>query len=79
MNGGVTQQSPKRLHNRLPSRSDGCGQGWREPARPARTLDGEPERRLSLRSTSDALLKPDIGDHHRLSEEVLSYTAERYA
>jgi hypothetical protein len=36
MNGCVTQQSPRRLHNRLPSRSDGCGQGRREPARIAR-------------------------------------------
>jgi hypothetical protein len=40
------------LVNRLPNRSDGCGQGRRPPACTARTLDGEPERRLSLRGTS---------------------------
>jgi transposase InsO family protein len=36
MNGCVAQQSPRRLHNRLPSRSDGCGQGRPKPARIAR-------------------------------------------
>ena len=34
--GCVAQQSPRRLHNRLPSRSDGCGQGRPKPARIAR-------------------------------------------
>jgi hypothetical protein len=62
MNGCVAQQSPRRLHNRLPSRSDGGSQGRREPARPARTLDGQPARRLSLRAISDASLKADTGD-----------------
>jgi hypothetical protein len=67
-NGCVAQQSRMRLHNRLLSRSEGCGQGRREPARYARTLDGEPERRLSLHAISE--LKPDTVDLHRLSEEV---------
>jgi hypothetical protein len=32
MNGCLAQQSPRRLHNRLPSRSEGCSQGRHKPA-----------------------------------------------
>jgi hypothetical protein len=57
MNGCGARQSPMRLPNHRPSRSDGRSQERRQPARVSeRTLDGGPARRLS-----DALLKSDNG------------------
>ena len=76
MNGCVAQQSPWRLPNRLPRRSDGCGQGRREPARIARaplTASRRAGYRCARHLTYYSNRTP--GPTHRLSEEVLSYTA----
>lgn len=65
MNGRIARQSLCDCIISYRAAGYGCSQGRCQPARSApRTLDGEPERRLSLCSTSDALLKPDNGTPH---------------